>query len=82
MSKSITVEVKPEVFKWLRESSGWTFEDTSKRLKTNVENIKKFEKGEKSPTLRQLKELSQAFKRPLAAFFLSKPKEGKGVYNI
>ncbi len=77
MPKSITVEVKPEVFKWLRESSGWTFEDTSKRLKTNVENIKKFEKGEKSPTLRQLKELSQAFKRPLAAFFLSKPKEGK-----
>ena len=55
MPKSITVEVKPEVFKWLRESSGWTFEDTSKRLKTNVENIKKFEKGEKSPTLRQLK---------------------------
>ena len=77
MPKSITVEVKPEVFKWLRESSGWTFEDTSKRLKTNVENIKKIEKGEKKPTLRQLKELSQAFKRPLAAFFLSKPKEGK-----
>ena len=75
--KSITVEVTPEVLKWLRESSGWTFEDVSKRLKTNVEAVKEFELGTKRPTLRQLKELSLAFNRPLAAFLLSKPKEEK-----
>lgn len=73
MSRSLRIEVKPEVFKWLRTSAGWTIEDTSKRLKTNVETIKAFESGEKAPTLRQLNELSQAFKRPLATFLLSKP---------
>jgi len=73
MPRSIRTEVKPEVFRWLRVSAGWTVEDVSKRLKTSVEAIKAFESGEKAPTLRQLKELSQAYKRPLAAFLLSKP---------
>ena len=77
MPKSIKTDVNPEVFKWLRESAGWTIEDISKRLKTSVEIVKKFELGEDKPTLRQLRELSQAYKRPLAAFLLSKPKEEK-----
>jgi Zn-dependent peptidase ImmA (M78 family) len=73
--KSITVEVNPEVLKWLRESSGWKIEEVSKRLSTTVDNITEFESGRKSPTLTQLKILSVMFKRPLASFFLSKPKE-------
>jgi Zn-dependent peptidase ImmA (M78 family)/DNA-binding XRE family transcriptional regulator len=72
--KSLLVEVDLEVFKWLRESSGWTIEDVAKRLKTSQETILKFEKGEKKPSMRQLKELANAFKRPVAAFLLSKPK--------
>ncbi len=73
MPGSIKIEVKPEVFKWLRTSAGWTVEDVCKRLKTSVETLNGFELGEKTPTLRQLKDLSQAYKRPLAAFLLSKP---------
>ena len=77
MPKSIKIKVNPEVFKWLRESSGWTIEDVSKRLKTTIEIVEEFESGEKGPTLRQLRELSQVFKRPLSAFLLSKPKKEK-----
>jgi Zn-dependent peptidase ImmA (M78 family) len=73
MPGSIKIEVKTEVFKWLRISAGWTIEDLSKRLKTSVETLKGFESGAKAPTLKQLKGLSQAYKRPLAAFLLSKP---------
>lgn len=72
--KSLLVEVDPKVFKWLRESSGWTIEDVAKRLKTSRETILKFEKGGKNPSMRQLKELANAFKRPVAAFLLSKQK--------
>lgn len=72
--ESLLVEVDPHVFKWLRESAGWSIEDVSKRLKTNPETIQKFEKGEKKPSLHQLRELASAFKRPVAAFLLSKPK--------
>ncbi len=73
--KSIKVDVNPEVFKWLRVSAGWSIEEVSKRIKTTPEIVKAFETGEKKPTLRQLKELSQAFRRPLAAFLLSEPRK-------
>ena len=71
--QSIAVNVEPSVFKWLIDSSGWTREEIAKRLKTTLQNIEKFESGEKKPSLRQLEELSIIFKRPLAAFLLSKP---------
>ncbi len=77
MPKSISMEVVPEVFKWLRESSGWKIEEVSKRLGTTSETILEFEVGKKSPTLTQLRVLSELYKRPLASFFLSKPKEEK-----
>lgn len=75
--KSIKVDVKPEVFKWLKESAGWSIEEVSKRIKTNIETVKAFESGKKKPTLRQLKDLSMSFKRPIAAFLLSEPKKEK-----
>jgi Zn-dependent peptidase ImmA (M78 family)/DNA-binding XRE family transcriptional regulator len=77
MPKSITVEVNPEVMKWLRNSSGWKIEEVAKRLNTTAEVVTEFESGKKSPMLNQLKILSASFKYPLASFFLSKPKEEK-----
>ena len=77
MPKSIIVEIEPEVLKWLRESSGWKIEEVAKRVNTTAEAVAEFESGKKSPTLKQLKILSASFKRPLASFFLSKPKEEK-----
>ena len=75
--KSLCVEVKPEVFKWLRESSGWTQEEIAKRIKTSTQNIQNIEMGNKKPTIRQLKELSNVFKRPVAAFLLDEPIQEK-----
>jgi len=75
--KSITVEVNPEVLEWLRESSGWKIEEVSKRLGISSETILDFETGKKSPTLTQLREMAALFKRPLASFFLPKPKQDK-----
>ncbi|MBI5000025.1 MAG: hypothetical protein HZB92_00640 [Euryarchaeota archaeon] len=45
MPRSISAEVNPAVFKWLRESSGWFVEDVSKRLKTSVEVVEGFNNG-------------------------------------
>lgn len=73
MVQSLKVDVNPIVFKWLRKSAGWSKEDVSKRLKTSIEVINAIEQGDWKPSLRQLKELSQAYKRPLATFLLSKP---------
>lgn len=73
MVQSLKVDVNPIVFKWLRKRSGWPREDVSNRLRTSVDVIKAIEQGERRPTLRQLKELSKAYKIPLATFLLSEP---------
>lgn len=73
MLRSLKIEVNPQVFKWLRTSSGWSVDDVSKCLNTSVEHVEAIEQGQWQPTLTQLKKLSNAYKRPLATFFLSKP---------
>lgn len=77
MSKSLTVKVEPKVLRWLRERSGWNIEEASRKLKTSADTMRELESGEKSPTLRQLKDLSSAYKRPLASFFLSELEKEK-----
>lgn len=71
--KSPAVDVELNVLKWLIDSSGWSNDEIAKRLNTSTENIQKIITGEKKPTFRQLQELSTIFKRPIAAFLLSKP---------
>lgn len=67
--KSLSIKINPDVFKWLRESSGWSQEEIAKRLNTSIDSINKIENGQKQPTIKQLNELSNIFKRPVAAFF-------------
>jgi Zn-dependent peptidase ImmA (M78 family) len=67
------VNVESDVLKWLIDSSGWTSEEIAKRINTTAKDIERIKSGEKQPTLKQLQDLSIIFKRPLAAFLLSKP---------
>ena len=74
--KSLTIEVKPEILKWVVSSAGWKEEDISKKLKVNQNIFSSWLKGEANPTLKQLEDLVKIVKRPLAVFFLSEaPKE-------
>ena len=71
--QAILVDIELSVLKWLIESSGWSKDEIAKRLKVTPQTIEKMESGEKKPSFRQLEELSIIFKRPVAAFLLSKP---------
>jgi len=75
--KSPVVDIEISVLKWLLDSSGWSVNEIAKRLNTSNQNIENIISGEKKPTFRQLQELSRIFKRPIAAFLLSKPKAEK-----
>ena len=75
MAKSFNVDVVPQVLSWLRTSAGWEIEEVAKRLGTTAEVVKDLESGKRSPTMRQLRVLSEIYKRPIASFFLSKPKQ-------
>jgi transcriptional regulator with XRE-family HTH domain len=69
------IPVNPEVFRWLRESSGWTYGDISDKLEVSVNQVEDWERGKKSPTIDNLKVLAKEYKRPLAAFLLPDPGE-------
>jgi len=67
------ISVESSVLKWARETIGKSIEDVAKRLDLNEGVVENWESGEKRPTLKQLRELSKFYKRPLAVFFLADP---------
>ena len=69
------IKVKPDIIKWLRESSGWTYEDVSRALNISIQQVQRWEEGVDNPTLIELKRIAGAYHRPLSAFFLPKPIE-------
>ena len=74
--KTLSIEVKPEILKWVMDSAGWKEEDISKKLKVSQIVFGSWLKGESNPTLKQLEDLAKIVKRPLAVFFLPEaPKE-------
>jgi len=77
MTETFTVEVVPQVLVWLRTSAGWEIDEVAKKLRTSIEVVKDLESGRKNPTMGQLNILSDIYKRPIASFFLSKPKQEK-----
>ncbi len=73
-SERLYAIVKPELLKWARETGGFTLEQAAKKLGLpNPERLTAFERGELKPTVRQLREASRVYKRPLSIFFLKKP---------
>lgn len=72
-SKRIEAAVKPELLLWARESAGFGIEEAARKIQVKPERLESWEKGERRPTVNQLRKLGGVYKRPLAIFFLSKP---------
>lgn len=73
--KSFEVDIEPEVLVWARESMGMNTAEVAKRFNLSENTIKKWESGQKKPTIVQIKKLTKIYKRSLAAFFLPEPPE-------
>lgn len=69
------ISIKPEVFKWLRDSSGYTLEEVSKHLEVTLDQVKRWEIDGKNIPVDKLKELAKVYKRPFTAFLLPKPEK-------
>jgi len=74
---SVEVSIAPDVFRWLCGTSGWPAKDIAKRIEVTEEDVRSWCEGKTKPVmpLSKVEQLSSAFKRPLAAFLLSKPPE-------
>ncbi len=81
MVKSITVDVEPRVIEYFINSSGWSKEELSEKLKVDYELMTKWISGEQKINLSQLENLSKYLKRPIAAFLLSEPPKERMMPN-
>lgn len=71
MSKSVTAKIQPSLLVWARETAGYTIEAAAKKIHVSEEKLAACESGEQNLTFKQLQDSANAYKRPLALFFLS-----------
>ena len=71
-NRSLKISIQSSILKWARESSGENIERVAKKLKVEIQEIKKWESQESLITIGKLRNLAKIYKRPLAVFFLSK----------
>jgi Zn-dependent peptidase ImmA (M78 family) len=74
---SVEVSIAPDVFRWLCGTSGWPAIDIANRIDVPENDVRSWCEGKTKPVLplTKVEKLAEAFKRPLAAFLLSKPPE-------
>lgn len=69
------IPVSPEVLTWARLSVDLDVNTAASRIGVKAERVREWESGEKDPTINQLRLMSEAYDRPLAALFMSEPPE-------
>lgn len=69
------VEVDPGVLEWARQTAGLDYEAAAKKLGISAASLARWEIGELSPTVVQLRKAAKAYKRPLAVLLLPDPPE-------
>ncbi len=67
------IEVEPTVLVWARKSIGLDEDRAAKKIGVVVGTLRKWESGESSPNLPQLRRAAAAYKRPLAVLLLPAP---------
>lgn len=76
----MSINVKPEILVWARESSGFSVDEAAKKLglsdsvkSSSDDKLLAMEAGEKQPTRNQLNAFAKLYKRPLLTFYLPEP---------
>ncbi|MCY4513120.1 MAG: XRE family transcriptional regulator [Bdellovibrionales bacterium] len=72
MAKQLAL-ITPTVIKWAREKSHYPLEIAAKKIGVSSEKLNEWESGKTLPTMTQARKMSQVYRRPLAAFYLSHP---------
>ncbi len=76
MSPSIQAFVEPSVLRWARESIGLTPLAAARKIHVPDGRVEQWERGERRPTIAQLRVAARVYKRPLGVFFLPEPPSG------
>lgn len=72
MAQRVEALARPELLVWARKAAGVDLEVAAKKAAVPPERLESWESGSARPTVNQLRKLANAYKRPIAAFFLPK----------
>jgi Zn-dependent peptidase ImmA (M78 family)/transcriptional regulator with XRE-family HTH domain len=72
MAQRVEALARPELLLWARKAAGVDLEVAAKKASVPPERLESWEEGSARPTINQLRKLANAYKRPIAAFFLPK----------
>ena len=73
MDARIEALATPSVLAWARQMSGLSPEEAASKVHVSSERLKLWEDGEQHPSITQLRALAEAYKRPLALFYMATP---------
>jgi Zn-dependent peptidase ImmA (M78 family)/DNA-binding XRE family transcriptional regulator len=65
--------VEPRILKWARETAGLTPEEAAHSLQIKDQKLFAWEKGDKRPSMPQLRKMAAVYKRQLSDFYLPAP---------
>ena len=71
MTKTIKVDVNPEVLIWARNNSSLDVDTAADKIKVKREQLQAWENGVDKPSIAQLRKLANLYKFPISVFFLS-----------
>lgn len=72
MTARVEALARPELLRWGRAAAGLEVEDAARKVGVKPERLATWEAGERRPTIGQLRRLANAYKRPIAVFYLPK----------
>lgn len=73
MTAAERIRIEPAVLQWARITAGYDLDAAARRLGIKSDALGRWEAGESSPTIGQLRKAASTFKRPLAVLLLSNP---------
>ena len=76
MTRGIPALITPALLVWAREAMGLNISEAAAKASVKPEVLEEWERGEKLPTIPQVRKLGEVYKRPISVFFLSAPPKG------
>jgi Zn-dependent peptidase ImmA (M78 family)/DNA-binding XRE family transcriptional regulator len=73
MAPRVEATPTPSVLVWARESAGMTVETAAEKIGVRTDQLSAWERAETRPSIPQLRKVAEAYRRPLAAFYLPEP---------
>ncbi|PJN93187.1 hypothetical protein CNY89_22845, partial [Amaricoccus sp. HAR-UPW-R2A-40] len=73
MTKRPKATINPALLVWARKSAGYEPDVAAGKLGVDEERLLAWEAGDEPPSIPQLRNMAELYKRPLAVLYLPKP---------